>query len=123
MKGIIESHGGTVEKFIGDAAMVVFGVQVLHEDGALRAVRTAEEMHAALPETGIRCRIGVNRGEVVTGTQERLATAAPTSPTETVSTHGHPFSSAGKEKVRLPLWRRDLLQQAEDLGIAAHPGS
>jgi class 3 adenylate cyclase len=40
MKGIIESHGGTVEKFIGDAVMAVFGVPVVHEDGAIRAVRT-----------------------------------------------------------------------------------
>src|SRR5579864_6487375 len=74
MKGIIESHGGTVEKFIGDAVMAVFGVPVLHEDDALRAVRAAMEMQAALPEMGLQCRIGINSGEVVTGTAERLAT-------------------------------------------------
>ena len=38
MKGIVESHGGTVEKFIGDAVMAVFGVPGVHEDDALRAV-------------------------------------------------------------------------------------
>jgi class 3 adenylate cyclase len=74
MKGIIESHGGTVEKFIGDAVMAVFGVPVLHEDDALRAVRGALQMQAALPDLGIRARIGIDTGEVVTGTQERLAT-------------------------------------------------
>jgi class 3 adenylate cyclase/tetratricopeptide (TPR) repeat protein len=74
MKGLIERHGGTVEKFIGDAVMAVFGVPVLHEDDALRAVLAAAEMQAALPELGIRARIGVNSGEVVTGTAERLAT-------------------------------------------------
>jgi class 3 adenylate cyclase len=74
MKGIIESHGGTVEKFIGDAVMAVFGVPQLHEDDALRAVRAASEMQAALPDLGMRCRIGINSGEVVTGTTERLAT-------------------------------------------------
>jgi class 3 adenylate cyclase len=74
MKGIIESHGGTVEKFIGDAVMAVFGVPVLHEDDALRAVRAAGEMQAAAPELGLQTRIGVNSGEVVTGTRERLAT-------------------------------------------------
>ena len=74
MKGIVESHGGTVEKFIGDAVMAVFGVPQLHEDDALRAVRAAIEMRAALPELGLQARIGVNSGEVVTGTRERLAT-------------------------------------------------
>src|SRR5207249_3875136 len=74
MKGIVESHGGTVEKFIGDAVMAVFGVPVLHEDDALRAVRAAIDMRDALPELGIEGRIGVNTGEVVTGTAERLAT-------------------------------------------------
>jgi class 3 adenylate cyclase/tetratricopeptide (TPR) repeat protein len=74
MKAIVESHGGTVEKFIGDAVMAVFGVPVLHEDDALRAVRAAVEMRDALPELGVQARIGVNTGEVVTGTEERLAT-------------------------------------------------
>src|SRR5688500_5294254 len=74
MKAIVERHGGTVEKFIGDAVMAVFGVPVAHEDDALRAVRTAAEMRAALPELDLQARIGVNTGEVVTGTEERLAT-------------------------------------------------
>jgi class 3 adenylate cyclase/tetratricopeptide (TPR) repeat protein len=74
MKGIVERHGGTVEKFIGDAVMAVFGVPVVHEDDALRACRAAVEMRDALPELGIGGRLGVNTGEVVTGTEERLAT-------------------------------------------------
>src|SRR6185437_15410232 len=74
MKAIVESHGGTVEKFIGDAVMAVFGIPQAHEDDALRACRAAVEMRDALPELGIRGRIGVNTGEVVTGTEERLAT-------------------------------------------------
>ena len=74
MKAIVERHGGTVEKFIGDAVMAVFGVPVAHEDDALRAVRAAAEMRAALPELDVQARIGVNTGEVVTGTEERLAT-------------------------------------------------
>src|SRR5690348_8452037 len=74
MRGIVELHGGTLEKFIGDAVMAVFGAPVAHEDDALRACRAAVEMRAAFPELGIRGRIGVNTGEVVTGTSERLAT-------------------------------------------------
>ena len=54
MKGIVELHGGTVEKFIGDAVMAVFGVPRVHEDDALRAVRAALEMREALPELGCR---------------------------------------------------------------------
>ena len=63
-----------MEKFIGDAVMAVFGVPAAHEDDALRACRAAVEMRDALPELGIGGRIGVNTGEVVTGTSERLAT-------------------------------------------------
>src|SRR5690242_2196593 len=83
MKGIVESHGGTVEKFIGDAVMAVFGVPVAHEDDALRAVRAAarlgEEIAVLNREleadfgTIIRVRTGVNTGLVVTGSDERLA--------------------------------------------------
>ena len=74
MKQLVERHGGTVEKFIGDAVMAVFGVPVAHEDDALRAVRAAAEMRDALPQLGVQGRLGVMTGEVVTGTEERLAT-------------------------------------------------
>ena len=87
MQAAIERHGGTVEKFIGDAVMAVFGVPVVHEDDALRAVRAAAEMREALGTlnedlerdygTRLEARIGVNTGEVVTGTEERLATGDP----------------------------------------------
>src|SRR5437762_9357289 len=74
MQAILESHEGTVEKFIGDAVMAVFGVPIAHEDDALRACRAAVEMRESWPALGIVGRIGVNTGEVVTGTAERLAT-------------------------------------------------
>src|SRR5215468_5566561 len=74
MKGIVEFHGGTVEKFVGDAVMAVFGIPQAHEDDALRAVRAAAEMQDALSELGLQGRLGVTTGEVVTGTEERLAT-------------------------------------------------
>ena len=51
MRAIVEKHGGTVEKFIGDAVMAVFGVPAAHEDDALRAVHAAAEMRDALPSS------------------------------------------------------------------------
>jgi len=83
-KTILERHGGTVEKFIGDAVMAVFGVPAVHEDDALRALRAAEELRDGIGPlndelersygTRLELRIGVNTGEVVTGTEERIAT-------------------------------------------------
>jgi class 3 adenylate cyclase/tetratricopeptide (TPR) repeat protein len=74
MRAILERHGGTVEKFIGDAVMAVFGVPVAHEDDALRAVRAAWEMRAAVSALGLLARIGANTGEVVAGEGDALVT-------------------------------------------------
>jgi class 3 adenylate cyclase len=77
MQAVLERHGGTVEKFIGDAVMAVFGVPVVHEDDALRAVRAADEMRRSLERLNdelrasiggpIAVRTGINTGVVVTG--------------------------------------------------------
>src|SRR6476646_7147518 len=74
LSNVIRRHGGIVEKYIGDAIMAVFGVPSLHEDDALRAVRTAVEMRDTLATLncefeaswGVRLanRIGINTGEV-----------------------------------------------------------
>ncbi|MFN2593531.1 MAG: adenylate/guanylate cyclase domain-containing protein, partial [Actinomycetota bacterium] len=77
MRQVLTRHGGTVEKFIGDAVMAAFGIPNLHEDDALRGVRAAVEMQQAMEEmnldleleygVGIKARIGVNTGEVIAG--------------------------------------------------------
>jgi class 3 adenylate cyclase/tetratricopeptide (TPR) repeat protein len=74
MRSIVERHGGTVEKFIGDAVMAVFGIPQSHEDDALRAVRASAEMHAGAAPLELGIRIGINTGEVVTGEGETLVT-------------------------------------------------
>ena len=67
LRVILERHGGTVEKFVGDAVMAVFGIPVSHEDDALRAARAAAEMRQAVGEHGLEARIGLNTGGVVVG--------------------------------------------------------
>jgi predicted ATPase/class 3 adenylate cyclase len=87
MRDALERHGGTVEKYIGDAIMAVFGLPRLHEDDALRAVRAAAEMRDRLAALNVELeqrwgvtvgnRTGVNTGEVVAGdptTGQRLVT-------------------------------------------------
>jgi class 3 adenylate cyclase/tetratricopeptide (TPR) repeat protein len=74
MRGIVEAHGGTVQKFIGDAVVAIFGVPAVHEDDALRALRAAVEMREALPGLGVEARLGVNTGEVVTSSDDTLVT-------------------------------------------------
>src|SRR5438552_3239625 len=77
MSAALERHGATVEKFIGDAIMAVFGLPLVHEDDALRAVRAAVEMRDELAGlnaelerdygVSLQNRTGINTGEVVAG--------------------------------------------------------
>jgi len=71
---VLERHGGTVEKFVGDAVMAVFGVPVATEYDALRAVRAAVELRDTVHELALEARIGVNTGEVVSGEGDTLVT-------------------------------------------------
>ena len=74
---VLERHGGTIEKFVGDAVMAAFGIPVVHEDDALRAVRAAVELRDAFAGLNdrleaaygvrIQVRTGVNTGEVIAG--------------------------------------------------------
>jgi len=90
MRAELEAHGGTIEKYIGDAIMAVFGLPTVHEDDALRAVRATLSMREALDRLndqlertwGVRLanRTGIHTGEVVAGdpsTGQRLVTGDP----------------------------------------------
>src|ERR671937_1547921 len=78
---VLERHGGTVEKFIGDAVVAVFGLPSLHEDDALRAVRAAVELRRAIADlsaelsrtwgVGLGIKLAVNSGEVFVGPGSR----------------------------------------------------
>ncbi|MBI5042835.1 MAG: FHA domain-containing protein [Nitrospirae bacterium] len=75
MTDIIFKHGGTLDKYIGDAIMAIFGAPFSHKDDAVRAVRAAVEMRKELnnlmsrKDTAIKfnIRIGINTGDVVAG--------------------------------------------------------
>jgi class 3 adenylate cyclase len=71
-RAVLERHGGTVEKFIGDAVMAVFGWPRARADDALRAVRAAAELRDRLPD--LQVRIGINTGEVAAGDGDALVT-------------------------------------------------
>ena len=73
-RGVLERHGGRVEKFVGDAVMAVFGIPVASEDDALRATRAAVELRDVVQELGLDARIGVNTGAVVAGEGDTLVT-------------------------------------------------
>jgi len=77
MRTVVEHHQGRVQKFVGDAVVAVFGVPIVREDDALRAIRAADAMQEALSElndglardwgVGLRIRVGVSTGEVMVG--------------------------------------------------------
>jgi class 3 adenylate cyclase/tetratricopeptide (TPR) repeat protein len=78
LRSELERHGGTVEKFIGDAVVAVFGAPVAHEDDPERAVRAAlaiqdaiAEMNEADPDLALEVRIGVNTGEALVALDAR----------------------------------------------------
>jgi class 3 adenylate cyclase/tetratricopeptide (TPR) repeat protein len=118
MRTVLERHGGTVEKFIGDAVMAVFGIPVLHEDDALRAVRAAAELQEELSalngqlerDYGVRIesRTGVNTGEVVAGEGETLATGDAVN----VAARLEQAAQAGQVLIGEPTYRlvRDAVQ-------------
>ena len=84
MSSVLERYGGTVEKFIGDAVMAVFGIPAVHEDDPLRAVTASLEMGEALGAlneelqanwgVSLQIRTGVETGPVVAGAGQALVT-------------------------------------------------
>lgn len=73
VRGQLERFGGTVEKFIGDAVVAIFGAPVVHEDDAERAVRAALAIRDAAREGGVQLRVAVNTGEALVSIDARPA--------------------------------------------------
>jgi class 3 adenylate cyclase/tetratricopeptide (TPR) repeat protein len=121
MREAVERHGGTVENYVGDAVMAVFGIPVAHEDDALRAVRAAAEMRDEVVvlrselrrerEVDLAVRIGVNTGEAVTGAS--AATGSFTAgDTVNVAARLEQSASPGEVLVGSATWR--LVRHAVD---------
>ena len=122
MRSELERHGGTVEKFIGDAVMAVFGLPNLHEDDAERAVRAAAGMQAALEGLNseldarfgvtLKNRTGVNTGEVVSGDPtagQRLVTG------DAVNVAARLEQAAGTNEVLIGPLTRELVAHVTEL--------
>ena len=124
MREPVDRHGGTVEKFIGDAVMAVFGVPSVHEDDALRAVRAAVEMRDALARLNeeldgegrpqLRIRIGVNSGEVVTGDHDTTLVTG-----DAVNTAKRLEEAAGPDEILIGDPTRRLVENAAVLEPSA----
>jgi class 3 adenylate cyclase len=126
MRGPIERFGGTVEKFIGDAVMAVFGVPVMHEDDAYRAASAALGMLDALAELNarleptlrvrLRVRIGVNTGPAVAGSDYSAGQALVSG--ETVNVAARLEQNAGTGEILIgPLTRAAVGSAARVEGV------
>ncbi len=101
MSGVVERHGGIVEKYIGDAVLAVFGIPVLHEDDALRAVRAAAEMREAL-EASMRASRACGASGSRRGSASIPARSSRAITRKVIS------SSPGKPSTSPSVWKRPL---------------
>jgi class 3 adenylate cyclase/tetratricopeptide (TPR) repeat protein len=145
VRGELERFGGTVEKFIGDAVMAVFGAPVAHEDDPERAVRAAISIRDQLAEEGeLEVRIGITTGEAlvaldarpdagegmasgdVVNTAARLQAAAPVNgivvdettfrATERAIEYGEPQAIEAKGKAA-PIQVREAIRARARVGV------
>jgi class 3 adenylate cyclase/tetratricopeptide (TPR) repeat protein len=124
MRPVIERHGGTVAKFLGDAIMAVFGLRRVHEDDALRAVKAALDMRTTLAELNSRLeerwqvtiatRTGVNTGPVAgTGLVPDQNFVAG----DTANTAARLQTSAGPNEILLGRQTYGLVRHAVDVEL------
>ena len=136
----IEARGGTVEKFIGDAVMAVFGVPVAHEDDPARALRAAlairgrlADLNRSLASEGrpeLEVRIGINSGEVVSTTVPRVGEGMVTGDAVNVAARVQQLADPGQILVGQrtaaaapsfefrPLGRRDIRGKTADVEVS-----
>jgi class 3 adenylate cyclase/tetratricopeptide (TPR) repeat protein len=135
MSGAVNAWGGTVEKFIGDAVMAVFGVPVVREDDAERALNAAMEMTERLAELNselqarhgitLRIRVGVNTGEVVTGAptdgSQRLVSGDPVNVAARLQAEADPDTILAGERTYLAARNSFLFGDPVDFQLKGKP--
>ncbi len=136
MSRVLERHGATVEKFIGDAVMAVFGIPRVHEDDALRAVRATAEFSGVLPslndtfrrdfDIAIQTRTGVNTGEVIAG-DASAGQAFVTGDTVNVAARLEQAAAPGEILIGEATYRlvhkAVIAESVEDLSVKGRSGS
>lgn len=125
---VLERHGGTIQGFLGDVVVAVFGLPTAHEDDAWRAVRAATELRRDLvglndelhrqEAVGLTARVGIETGEVVVG---RPGTGGPPASGDAVSIAARLQQAAGAEEILVGETTRRLLGNAAQLEPAHAP--
>jgi class 3 adenylate cyclase/tetratricopeptide (TPR) repeat protein len=136
MAAAVEAWGGTVEKFIGDAVMAVFGVPAVREDDAERALNAAVEMMERLGSLNdelqtrhgvtLQMRIGVNTGEVVTGVptegSQRLVSGDPVNVAARLQGEAEPGTILAGERTYLAARRTFVFSEPIELTLKGKQG-
>jgi class 3 adenylate cyclase/tetratricopeptide (TPR) repeat protein len=131
MAAAVEAWGGTVEKFIGDAVMAVFGVPAVREDDAERALNAAVEMMERLRTLNdelqsrhgitLRMRVGVNTGEVVAGAStegsQRLVSGDPVNVAARLQAEAEPDTILAGERTYLAARHAFLFSEPMELTL------
>src|SRR4030081_1514165 len=131
MAAAVDAWGGTVEKFIGDAVMAIFGVPAVREDDAERALRAAMEMMERLRTLNeelqsrhgisLRMRIGVNTGEVVAGVStdagQRLVSGDPVNVAARLQAEAEPDTILAGERTYLAARHAFLFSEPIELTL------
>jgi class 3 adenylate cyclase len=148
----LERHGGTVEKFIGDAVMALFGAPTAHEDDPERAVRAALAIREFALEEALELRVGITTGEAlvrldaqpgagegmasgdVVNTAARLQSAAPVNgviadeTTYRATRHAIDYEAAGTVQAKgksepINVWQAKAARARLGVDVAPAPGA
>jgi class 3 adenylate cyclase len=114
VRGDLERHGGTVEKFIGDAVMAVFGAPAAHEDDPERSVRAALAVRSWAQAEGLEVRIGVNTGEALVKLEARPESGEGMAAGDVVNTAARLQAAAPENGILVGSWTYQATRQVID---------